>query len=87
VFLIVSEIPWAYLQKYYTKNWPLLSNRSGFVSLGSSMILIGVSILGNLNKAATSEKSLGLTFWRIVISSGIIVTILGFVNMALVSPL
>ena len=45
------------------------------------MIVVGVSILGNLNKQATSQQSLGLSFWQIVISSGIVVTILGFVNI------
>ena len=50
------------------------------------MIILGVSILGNLNKGATSEDSLGLGFWRIVISSGIVVIILGFLNIISVSP-
>ena len=49
------------------------------------MIVVGVGILGNLNKAATSEKSLGLSFWRIVISSGIVVLVLGVVNIFAVS--
>ena len=45
------------------------------------MIVIGVSILGNLNKAATSQSSLGTPFWRIVIASGILTCILGPVNI------
>ena len=45
------------------------------------MIVLGVSILGNLNKEATSEDSLGTPFWRIVIASGIVVCILGTVNV------
>lgn len=45
------------------------------------MIIIGVSILGNLNKQATSEGSLGTTFWRLVIASGIVVSILGVANI------
>jgi len=45
------------------------------------MIILGISILGNLNKEATSEKSLGLAFWRIVISAGIVVTVIGTVNI------
>ena len=49
------------------------------------MIVLGVSILGNLNKEATSEESLGLSFWQIVIASGILTSILGFVNIAAVS--
>lgn len=49
------------------------------------MIIIGVSILGNLNKTATSEGSLGTTFWRLVIASGIVVSILGTANIFAVS--
>ena len=49
------------------------------------MIIVGVSILGNLNKAATSQQSLGVQFWQIVISSGIVTTIMGFVNLFAVS--
>ena len=45
------------------------------------MIILGMLILGNLNKEATSQKSLGTPFWRIVISSGIVSTIFGFVNI------
>lgn len=84
VFLIVSEFP--LFRSYFVRNWPLLSPNSGFVTLGVAMIILGVSILGNLNKEATSEGSLGLAFWRIVISSGIVVIILGFINVASVSP-
>ena len=50
------------------------------------MIIVGVSILGNLNKEATSQQSLGLPFWRIVISSGIITITFGVVNIFAVSP-
>jgi hypothetical protein len=54
------------------------------------MLVIGVNTLGNLNKQATSQESLGLAFWRIVIASGIIIIVLGFANIASVcncSPL
>ena len=49
------------------------------------MVILGVSILGNLNKEATSQESLGLAFWRIVIASGIIVIVVGAANIVLVS--
>lgn len=49
------------------------------------MIVVGVSILGNLNKEATSVESLGKSFWQIVISSGILVVILGVINIFAVS--
>jgi hypothetical protein len=68
------------------RNWPLYSQNSGFVSLGITMIILGISILGDLNKEATSEKSLGLAFWRIVISAGIVVTVIGTVNIFAVRP-
>ena len=45
------------------------------------MLLLGNSILGNLNKQATSQKSLGLAFWRVVIAAGIVVIVMGTVNI------
>jgi len=45
------------------------------------MLILGVSMLGNLNKEATSQKSLGSSFWRIVISSGILALIFGALNL------
>jgi hypothetical protein len=63
------------------RNWPLYSQNSGFVALGTTMIILGISILGNLNKEATSQKSLGLAFWRIVIGGGIVVVVIGTVNI------
>ncbi|KAI9715972.1 MAG: hypothetical protein M1812_005606 [Candelaria pacifica] len=78
-FLIVSEL--SLFQTYFARNWPLLSHSSGFVALGTAMVFLGVSLLGNLNKQATSQKSLGLPFWRIVISSGILILVLGVINI------
>ena len=49
--------------------------------LGVTMVLLGNAILGNLNKEATSQGSLGLAFWRVVISSGIVVIVMGVVNI------
>ncbi|KAL9097176.1 MAG: hypothetical protein Q9165_000603 [Trypethelium subeluteriae] len=79
LFLIGSEV--SLFRSYFARNWPLLSPSHGFVALGISMIVLGINILGNLNKQATSQQSLGLAFWRIVIGSGIIVFIMGFFNM------
>lgn len=53
--------------------------------LGSSMLLIGNSVLANLNKENASVDNLGLPFWRLVISSGIVVIVMGAVNIAAVS--
>jgi hypothetical protein len=53
--------------------------------LGAAMLLLGNNVLGNLNKQATSQKSLGLAFWRIVIAAGIVVIIMGTINLFAVS--
>ncbi|KAJ9501452.1 hypothetical protein H2202_003246 [Exophiala xenobiotica] len=78
-FLIVTELP--LFKTYISRNWPLFSYRSSFVMLGVAMVFLGNSILGNLNKEATSQKSLGLPFWRLVIASGIIVLVMGPINI------
>lgn len=78
-FLIVSEA--SLFRSYFARNWPLLSPLHGFVTLGLAMLVLGVNILGNLNKEATSQENIGLAFWRIVIGAGILVTILGFFNI------
>lgn len=53
--------------------------------LGFVMVFLGISILGNLNKEATSQKSLGLPFWRVVIASGIVILVMGPINILAVS--
>ncbi|KAI9714424.1 MAG: hypothetical protein M1820_000385 [Bogoriella megaspora] len=78
-FLVFSEV--SLFRGYFARNWPLLSPSHGFVFLGSAMIILGINILGNLNKSATSAESLGLAFWRIVIGSGIVVFAMGFFNI------
>lgn len=79
VFLLASEM--SLFRGYYARNWPLLSPTHGFVSLALAMVVLGINMLGNLNKPATNKKSLGLPFWRIVIGSGIVIFILGWVNL------
>ncbi|KAI9716036.1 MAG: hypothetical protein M1828_000503 [Chrysothrix sp. TS-e1954] len=79
MLLVISETK--YFRGYIARCWPLLSPSHGFVTLGSAMLILGVDILGNLNKPATSQKHMGLGFWRIVIASGILITILGFLNI------
>ncbi|KIW98305.1 uncharacterized protein Z519_01889 [Cladophialophora bantiana CBS 173.52] len=78
-FLILTEL--SLFKSYFSKNWPLFSARSSFVMLGAAMIFLGNSLLGNLNKHATSQESLGLPFWRLVIAAGIIVFVMGFINL------
>lgn len=49
--------------------------------LGFTMIFLGNSVLGNMNKEATSQSSLGLPFWQLVLASGIVAMIMGPVNI------
>jgi hypothetical protein len=83
VFLVASEC--SIFKNYFARDWPLLSHAHGFNFLGLAMVVLGNNILGNLNKQATSQKSLGLAFWRLVIGSGIVVFFMGFVNVVAVS--
>lgn len=79
VFLLVSEL--SLFRPFFARNWPLLSPAHGFVTLAFAMIVLGLNVLGNLNKQATSQESLGLAAWRVVIGSGILVLILGVFNL------
>lgn len=79
MFLLVSEL--SIFRGFFARNWPLLSPTHGFVTLAMAMLVLGINMLGNLNKEATSQESLGLAFWRIVIASGIIIFILGWLNL------
>ncbi|KAL8686709.1 MAG: hypothetical protein Q9218_006922 [Villophora microphyllina] len=79
MFLILTETP--LFRNYFSRAWPLLSPSHSFLTLGILMSIVGVSVLGNLNKEATSQKSLGTSYWRIVISSGILCMILGVTNI------
>jgi hypothetical protein len=83
IFLTISEL--SLFKSYFARYWPLLSPESGFVFLGSAMVVLGFNILGNLNKDATSEESLGLPLWRIVIASGILTSVMGVANVIAVS--
>lgn len=80
LFLVISE--GSVFKGWFSRNWPVLSLEHGFNFLGLSMIVLGIDILGNLNKQATSQQSLGLPFWRMVISSGIVILVMGIVNIA-----
>jgi hypothetical protein len=79
VFLIVSECN--LFKGYYAKNWPNFSSKAGFVPLGLAMVVLGLFTLGNLNKQATSVENLGLALWRIVISAGVLSSVIGVANI------
>ncbi|KAF2100730.1 hypothetical protein NA57DRAFT_54804 [Rhizodiscina lignyota] len=79
IFLAISEM--SLFRSYFQRNWPLFGPDHSFVMLGLSMVVLGVNILGNMNKQAMSQKALGLAFWRIVLASAIIVLVLGVFNI------
>jgi hypothetical protein len=85
VFLVVSEC--SLFRSYFARNWPMLSPSHGFVFLGSAMMVLGLNLLGNMNKQATSQESLGLPFWRLLLASGILAIVIGFFNVVAVRPI
>jgi hypothetical protein len=78
--LVLSEINLRHFRGYFVRNWPLLSEESGLITLGVAMFVIGFNILGNLNKSATSVERLGLPMWRVVISGGVMTSVMGVLN-------
>ena len=70
------------MQGYFDKNWPLMGQDSGFITLALAQVILGVEVLGNLNTKATSQESLGLPFWRLILSAGILAMIMSVVNIA-----
>lgn len=83
VFLIISELP--VLQGYFDSRWPMFGQQSSFYSLGGIMMILGVSTLGNLNTEAMTQESIGMTFWQIIISAGILAMIVSALNIVAVS--
>ncbi|KAJ5281407.1 hypothetical protein N7478_006779 [Penicillium angulare] len=79
IFLIISELP--ILRGYFNRNWPLFGEDSGFFTLAGIMMILGVSTLGNLNAPIMSQDKLGLAFWRIVISAGVLAMVMSLVNL------
>ncbi|TIA86503.1 hypothetical protein D6C76_00237 [Aureobasidium pullulans] len=79
IFLIISEV--GIFSGYFSRNWPMLSLEHGFVGLASIMIILGIHVLACLNKPSNSQEHLGMAFWRVVIMAGILIFILGFLNL------
>ncbi|KAE8376517.1 hypothetical protein BDV26DRAFT_233934 [Aspergillus bertholletiae] len=79
IILIISELP--FFRGYFDHNWPLLGQDSGFITLALAMLILGVSILGDLNTEATSQESLGISFWQIILSAGILSMIMSAINL------
>ena len=49
------------------------------------MFMLGAGVLGNLNKKSMGQDALGMTFWRIVISAGILGLVMSLINLAAVN--
>ena len=79
VFLVISEC--SLFRGYFARNWLLLSPAHGFVTLGCATTVLGFNMLGNMNKEATSQHSLGLPFWRLLVASGILAIVIGIFNI------
>ncbi|CAG8296396.1 unnamed protein product [Penicillium nalgiovense] len=79
LFMIISELP--VLQSYFDTHWPMFGQESSFYSLGGIMMILGVATLGNLNTKAMTQETIGMTFWRIIISAGVLAMIVSVVNV------
>ncbi|KAL4870667.1 hypothetical protein BDV12DRAFT_48191 [Aspergillus spectabilis] len=80
IFLLVSELP--FFRDYFDRHWPSLGEDSGFLTLAFAMLILGIGALGDLNTPATSQEKLGLIFWRIIISAGILALVVSVINVA-----
>lgn len=65
----------------------MFGEEAGFFALAAIMMILGVAVLGNLNTEAMSQESLGLAFWRIIISAGILAMVVSLVNILAVSQI
>ncbi|OBT86345.1 hypothetical protein VE02_03793 [Pseudogymnoascus sp. 03VT05] len=78
IFLIFSEL--CLFKGWFSRNWPLFSEESGLITLALSMTVLGCNLLGNLNKPATSQEAIGMSFWSVVVAGGILGLVFGVIN-------
>ena len=78
-FLIFTELP--YSASYLTRQWASFGLKANFGTLSLAMILLGNSILGNLNQQATRQRSLGLNNWLFVFAIGILIIVVAVINL------
>lgn len=83
LFLLTSELPLPFLRPYFARHWPHLSSEHGLTFLGASIIVLGISTLGDLNRDANSEENIGTPFWRVIASAGVLGCIIGLANILL----
>lgn len=81
--MIISELP--ILQGYFDDHWPMFGQESSFYSLGGIMMILGVATLGNLNTKAMTQEAIGMNFWQIIVSAGVLAMIISVVNVLAVS--
>ncbi|CAI7599883.1 unnamed protein product [Penicillium discolor] len=79
LFMIISELP--ILQGYFDNHWPMFGQESSFYSLGGIMMILGVATLGTLNTKATTQEVIGMSFWQIIVSAGVLAMIISVVNV------
>lgn len=65
----------------------MFGEEAGFFALAAIMMILGVAVLGNLNTEAMSQELIGLAFWRIIISAGILAMVVSLVNILAVSQI
>lgn len=81
----MTELP--FFRGFFNHHWPMFGEEAGFFALAAIMMILGVAVLGNLNSEAMSQESLGLAFWRIIISAGILAMVVSLVNILAVSQI
>ncbi|OOQ83104.1 hypothetical protein PEBR_36515 [Penicillium brasilianum] len=79
IALIISELP--FFRGFFNRRFPMFGEEAGFYALAAIMMILGVAVLGNLNSESMSQKKLGLAFWRIIISAGILAMVVSLVNV------
>ncbi|KAJ6094730.1 hypothetical protein N7467_002243 [Penicillium canescens] len=79
IFLIISELP--ILRAYFDDHWPMFGQDAGFYTLAGIMMILGVSTLGNLNTKAMTQETIGMAFWRIIISAGVLAMVVSVLNV------
>jgi hypothetical protein len=81
--LVVSEVAdmFSGLQRYFERNWPVLSPSHSLAWLGMAMVMLGCQVLGCLDKDAFSQNNLGMPLWRFVLASGILALTFGAANI------
>ncbi|EGE85699.1 hypothetical protein BDDG_08644 [Blastomyces dermatitidis ATCC 18188] len=80
MFLIISEV--GFFEAWFHEYWGCFGRHSSFLALGITMVLLGISTIGCLNREDMNKDTIGFTFWQLVLGAGIITIVFGFVNIA-----